>query len=102
MKEELENLINELKTEEISDVKKSEILMNLTQEIEGLENSFNETNSNLERVKKERDDYAILNNKLFLQRNQSNIEVAESNSNENVESDFDSKLTFENLQKEFD
>lgn len=102
MKEELQNLINELKTEELSDVKKSEILMNLTQEIEVLENSFNETNSNLEKVKKERDDYAILNNKLFLQRNQSDVEITENNSNENVETDFDSNLTFENLQKEFD
>ena len=77
--EEYQEQINLLKQEQ-DETKRAQILMSLEQDYKAQLNTIQETQENLQQVTAERDNYAVLNNKLWLERNTSETETtAEEN-----------------------
>ena len=68
--EEYQEQINLLKQEQ-DETKRAQILMGLEQDYKAQLNTIKETQENLQQVTTERDNYAVLNNKLWLERNNS-------------------------------
>ena len=68
--EEYQEQINLLKQEQ-DETKRAQILMGLEQDYKAQLNTIQETQENLQQVTTERDNYAVLNNKLWLERNNS-------------------------------
>ena len=68
--EEYQEQINLLKQEQ-DETKRAQILMSLEQDYKAQLNTIQETQDNLKKVTTERDNYAVLNNKLWLERNNS-------------------------------
>lgn len=66
--EEYQEQINLLKQEQ-DETKRAQILMSLEQDYKAQLNTIQETQENLQQVTTERDNYAVLNNKLWLERN---------------------------------
>ena len=66
--EEYQEQINLLKQEQ-DETKRAQILMGLEQDYKAQLNTIQETQENLQQVTTERDNYAVLNNKLWLERN---------------------------------
>ena len=66
--EEYQEQINLLKKEQ-DETKRAQILMSLEQDYKSQLNTIQETQDNLKKVTTERDNYAVLNNKLWLERN---------------------------------
>ena len=66
--EEYQEQINLLKKEQ-DETKRAQILMSLEQDYKSQLNTIQETQENLQQVTTERDNYAVLNNKLWLERN---------------------------------
>ena len=66
--EEYQEQINLLKQEQ-DETKRAQILMSLEQDYKSQLNTIQETQENLQKVTTERDNYAVLNNKLWLERN---------------------------------
>ena len=66
--EEYQEQINLLKQEQ-DETKRAQILMGLEQDYKAQLNTIQETQENLQKVTTERDNYAVLNNKLWLERN---------------------------------
>ena len=70
--EEYQEQINLLKQEQ-DETKRAQILMALEQDYKAQLNTIQETQENLQQVTTERDNYAVLNNKLWLERNNSSV-----------------------------
>ena len=68
--EEYQEQINLLKQEQ-DETKRAQILMGLEQDYKAQLTTIQETQDNLKKVTSERDNYAVLNNKLWLERNNS-------------------------------
>ena len=68
--EEYQEQINLLKQEQ-DETKRAQILMSLEQDYKSQLTTIQETQENLKKVTTERDNYAVLNNKLWLERNNS-------------------------------
>ena len=66
--EEYQEQINLLKQEQ-DETKRAQILMSLEQDYKSQLNTIQETQENLKKVTTDRDNYAVLNNKLWLERN---------------------------------
>ena len=66
--EEYQEQINLLKQEQ-DETKREQILMSLEQDYKSQLTTIQETPDNLKKVTTERDNYAVLNNKLWLERN---------------------------------
>ena len=66
--EEYQEQINLLKQEQ-DETKRAQILMSLEQDYKSQLHTIQETQENLQKVTTERDNYAVLNNKLWLERN---------------------------------
>ena len=66
--EEYQEQINLLKQEQ-DETKRAQILMSLEQDYKSQLTTIQETQENLQKVTTERDNYAVLNNKLWLERN---------------------------------
>lgn len=66
--EEYQEQINLLKQEQ-DETKRAQILMSLEQDYKSQLSTIQETQDNLKKVTTERDNYAVLNNKLWLERN---------------------------------
>ena len=66
--EEYQEQINLLKQEQ-DETKRAQILMSLEQDYKAQLNTIQEAQENLQQVTTERDNYAVLNNKLWLERN---------------------------------
>ena len=66
--EEYQEQINLLKQEQ-DETKRAQILMSLEQDYKSQLHTIQETQDNLKKVTTERDNYAVLNNKLWLERN---------------------------------
>ena len=66
--EEYQEQINLLKQEQ-DETKRAQILMSLEQDYKSQLNTIQETQESLQQVTTERDNYAVLNNKLWLERN---------------------------------
>ena len=80
--EEYQEQINLLKQEQ-DETKRAQILMGLEQDYKAQLNTIQETQENLQQVTTERDNYAVLNNKLWLERN--NSSETESTAEQNGE-----------------
>ena len=80
--EEYQEQINLLKQEQ-DETKRAQILMGLEQDYKAQLNTIQETQENLQQVTTERDNYAVLNNKLWLERN--NTSETENTTEQNGE-----------------
>lgn len=80
--EEYQEQINLLKQEQ-DETKRAQILMGLEQDYKAQLNTIQETQENLQQVTTERDNYAVLNNKLWLERN--NTSETETTTEQNGE-----------------
>ena len=76
--EEYQEQINLLKQEQ-DETKRAQILMGLEHDYKAQLNIIQETQDNLKKVTSERDNYAVLNNKLWLERNNSSETETETN-----------------------
>ena len=72
--EEYQEQINLLKQEQ-DETKRAQILMALEQDYKSQLHTIQETQDNLKKVTTERDNYAVLNNKLWLERNTTKTET---------------------------
>ena len=72
--EEYQEQINLLKQEQ-DETKRAQILMSLEQDYKSQLHTIQETQDNLKKVTTERDNYAVLNNKLWLERNTTKTET---------------------------
>ena len=82
--EEYQEQINLLKKEQ-DETKRAQILMSLEQDYKSQLNTIQETQDNLKKVTSERDNYAVLNNKLWLERNNTNELETETITEQNGE-----------------
>lgn len=76
--EEYQEQINLLKQEQ-DETKRAQILMGLEQDYKAQLNTIQETQENLQQVTTERDNYAVLNNKLWLERNNASETITDEN-----------------------
>ena len=92
--EEYQEQINLLKQEQ-DETKRAQILMGLEQDYKAQLNTIQETQENLQQVATERDNYAVLNNKLWLERNNSSeTETITDDNNEKPKKRLYSELKF--------
>ena len=91
--EEYQEQINLLKQEQ-DETKRAQILMSLEQDYKSQLHTIQETQDNLKKVTTERDNYAVLNNKLWLERNTSETETITEQNGEKPKKRLYSELKF--------
>lgn len=96
-KDEHNKLLNIIKTK-VTDAEILNTLVDLEQDYTTMISSSEELNSTIETITKERDDYAKLNNKLWLQQTVTTELPNESEENSNEEPP---KLNYEDLEEDF-
>ena len=91
--EEYQEQINLLKQEQ-DETKRVQNLMSLEQDYKSQLHTIQETQDNLKKVTTERDNYAVLNNKLWLERNTTETETITEQNGEKPKKRLYSELKF--------
>ena len=91
--EEYQEQINLLNQEQ-DETKREQIIMSLEQDYKSQLTTIQEAQENLKKVTTERDNYAVLNNKLWLERNTSETETITEQNGEKPKKRLYSELKF--------